>query len=152
MSLYSPGTHNATSHTFVGCKATHSTTQATTSGTDLVLAWDTETYDTDAIHDTVTNNSRFTVPSGMGGKWNLATRIRYAANASGTRDIGYRLNGGSTVYIAQTPGNAIARDIHASTTLTLAAADYIEVIAWQNSGAGINVGSESWTEFKFCGK
>ena len=30
-----------------------------------IIAWDAEVYDTDAIHDNVTNNSRLTVPAGV---------------------------------------------------------------------------------------
>ncbi|HEU4805003.1 MAG TPA: hypothetical protein VFS91_04225 [Nitrobacter sp.] len=33
--------------------------------TRTAIAWDSESYDTDSIHDTVTNNSRLTVPSGV---------------------------------------------------------------------------------------
>jgi hypothetical protein len=33
--------------------------------TRTAIAWDSESYDTDSIHDNVTNNSRLTVPSGV---------------------------------------------------------------------------------------
>lgn len=32
---------------------------------NTAIGWDSESYDTDAIHDTVTNNSRLSVPSGV---------------------------------------------------------------------------------------
>lgn len=35
---------------------------------ETAVAWNQEVYDTDSIHDNVTNNSRLTVPSG----WNYA--------------------------------------------------------------------------------
>lgn len=43
--------------------------------TSTVVAWDQEAYDTDSIHDNVTNNSRLTVPSG-------ASYVRVSANLS----------------------------------------------------------------------
>lgn len=39
------------------------------------VAWDTESYDTDSIHDNVTNNSRLTVPSGV-------TKVRVSGQIS----------------------------------------------------------------------
>lgn len=39
-------------------------TQSFSAGVTATLAWDAEEYDTDSMHDTVTNNSRLTVPSG----------------------------------------------------------------------------------------
>lgn len=33
------------------------------------IAFDSETYDSNTYHDTVTNNSRITIPAGMGGKY-----------------------------------------------------------------------------------
>jgi hypothetical protein len=37
--------------------------------TPAVIAWNTEDIDTNTIHDTVTNNSRLTVPPALNGKW-----------------------------------------------------------------------------------
>jgi hypothetical protein len=38
-----------------------------------VVAWDAETYDTDSAHDTVTNNSRITIPAAWDGKFGIIT-------------------------------------------------------------------------------
>lgn len=43
--------------------------------TATAIAWNAETYDTDNFHDTVTNNSRLTIPSGLG-----ITKVRLAAS------------------------------------------------------------------------
>lgn len=50
---------------FSGCLAYNSTIQACGAGAVINLAWDTEVYDVGGWHDTVTNNSRMTVPSGV---------------------------------------------------------------------------------------
>lgn len=46
----------------------------------FTLGFDTETYDTDAYHDTVTNNSRFTVPSGQGGTYIVTLTVWQSSN------------------------------------------------------------------------
>lgn len=44
-------------------------TAANYTGSLVTIAWDAEQYDTDGIHDNVTNNTRLTVPAGV-------TRVR----------------------------------------------------------------------------
>lgn len=80
--------------------AYHNTTQSFTASVDTALAFNSEIADTDGFHDTVTNNSRLTVPSGV-------TLVRLTANASGV--VG-RLN----LYI--TKGGASARGLPACST------------------------------------
>ena len=46
------------------------------------VAWDTETYDTSAFHDNVTNNSRLTIPSGV-TKARLSAQMRYTNGTNG---------------------------------------------------------------------
>ncbi|MEP9389668.1 hypothetical protein [Mesorhizobium sp. KR9-304] len=54
---------------FAGALVKHSATQSISSSLHPVtLAWDGEEYDTDAFHDTVTNNSRLTIPAAFNGR------------------------------------------------------------------------------------
>lgn len=76
---------------FIGAKVTHSTTQS--SG---VLAFNTESYDTNGFHDTVTNNSRLTVPAGLGGKYLL---VGWAESGTGGV-ISIRKNGSANAVAA----------------------------------------------------
>lgn len=71
----------------------HNTTQAISSGVTLTVAFNSEIADTNSFHDTVTNNSRLTVPSGV-------TLVRVSANmahsaASGTFLTSLLKNGAS---------------------------------------------------------
>jgi hypothetical protein len=80
-------------------KAADQATADYTTGT--AIAWDAEAYDTDSIHDTVTNNSRLTVPTGV-------TQVKLScglAISSLTADMYVQLQlrkGGSTDFIGQT--------------------------------------------------
>src|SRR5688572_4346642 len=40
--------------------------------TYAAVGFDAEDYDTDTFHDTVTNNSRITIPSGKDGKYHIS--------------------------------------------------------------------------------
>jgi hypothetical protein len=54
---------------FMGVMTTKNADQTTADyTTQVVVAWDLDAYDTDAFHDTVTNNSRITIPSSLGIK------------------------------------------------------------------------------------
>jgi hypothetical protein len=67
--------------------------------TPTVVTWDTDLYDTDTIHDTGSNTSRFTVPSALNGKYAVFRCNAYcslvAANTSGSLQI---LKNGSAGY------------------------------------------------------
>lgn len=58
------------------------------------VSWDAEEYDTDTIHDTVTNNSRLTVPAGV-SKVRLSATIAASADTSDTWKILQITKGGS---------------------------------------------------------
>jgi hypothetical protein len=97
----------------------------------VAIAWDSEVYDTDGIHDPVTNNTRLTVPSGV-------TKVRLQANvdmtsvtassdtvvfinkngATFTGTPRQRLNAGVTV-----PSHNIATAV-----VTVSAGDYFELV------------------------
>lgn len=54
---------------FMGARAKKSADQtAANYSAGVIIAWDAESFDTDAFHDTSTNNSRMTIPSGLGIK------------------------------------------------------------------------------------
>jgi hypothetical protein len=117
-----------------GCLVYKSAVQTVAAGNTDVLTWNTETYDTDVIHDTVTNNSRLIVPTGFDGYWEFecgvrmdadaaidrTTVVRLRQNAAGSDASGTLLRhfswGGHTV-----PNSGIAR-----TRVNLVAGDYVE--------------------------
>ena len=98
-----------------------------------VIAWDSETngYDTDAIHDNSTNNSRLTVPSGV-----TRVRLQYAVigeSVAANADFytGIRKNGSvSGLWYTGTlsdTSSASPRNVGISPVLTVTSGDYFEV-------------------------
>ena len=125
--------------TIPACRATHTTNQSLTSGTFTTLALATESFDTDNIHDTVTNNSRLTCKTA--GKYQITGIIQYDPNATGTRVAAIMLNGGAFIGYTQAQAVATAGQgtvVTAATLYDLAVNDYVELQAYQNSGGALN--------------
>ena len=127
--------------THTGALVSHSTTQSVATSTWTAMNADTEEYDTDSLHDTATNNTRLTIPSGMGGKWLLLVYLSFAFHATGSRGGMIRLNGTTTLWSALQPAVAAT---YGSTLVVvgvhdLSAGDYVEACAWQSSGGNLNV-------------
>jgi hypothetical protein len=126
------------------CRLLHSVNQnVPDDGAYHALAFDTESFDTDVFHDPSSNNSRITIPTGLDGYYIITGTIVYAANATGYRDARIMLNSiatGTAIGTGrnQNVGGATAARVQTITTYRLAATDYIELCALQNSGGGLN--------------
>ncbi|MDW8072272.1 MAG: hypothetical protein RMK79_12485 [Anaerolineae bacterium] len=121
-----------------GARVYHNANIALNSATITILPFNSERFDNDNIHDTTTNTSRLTCQTP--GVYLITGCVRFAANATGQRQIHILLNG-STI-IALTRANAAASgetDLTITTIYSLAAGNYVELAAWHNSGAALNV-------------
>lgn len=117
------------------------TPQAVANSANQVILWDTELYDTDAIHDTVTNKSRMTVPAGLGGIWRADYQIAMAAlNTTGTRASWVQVNAGGRRFAAteSPPSATVNTQVTGSKDLVLAAGDFVELFIFQTSGGFLN--------------
>lgn len=128
----------------VGARITHSAAQTLTTGTWTSLAFDTERYDPSGLHSNVTNNSRFTIPTGLGGRYLLSANWEWAANASGQRISRFLVN--NTTVIAYDwrafsgGGSPVATPMGGfSTVYVLAAGDFVEIQLQQTSGGNLDV-------------
>lgn len=102
------------------------------------IAFDAETFDSNSMHDTVTNNSRIVL--NKVGKWRISWQVVYAANATGSRAAYILLNGSTVVSDRDTnnAGGAILSYVNGSDVVVASAiTDYIEVIPYQNSGGSL---------------
>lgn len=108
------------------------------SGSWQALTFNSERYDNDTIHSTSSNTGRLTATTA--GVYSITGHIQFDANATGVRGLELRVNG-STI---------IAQDLRASfatfgvvATISahykLAATDYVELRAYQNSGGSLNM-------------
>jgi len=143
-----------------GAKAYHNANQVIGgAGADVVLAFNQEAYDTATIHDTVTNNSRLTVPAGV-TRIKLRGNIRWQASSSSYRSITMRKNGaGGTIddamiwqpraeMTANVGPNSWDQQIDTG-VITVAATDYFELLVRQGSGGNLNAeSSETWFEME----
>lgn len=128
---------------FHGCKVYNSTTQSVSS-TSAALTFDSEEYDTDAFHSTVSATSKITIPSGLDGYYllqggtfgdNTWSWIGFKKGGNALRGYGGTVSGG-------------AHYATSSAIILLAAADYVEL--WVNTTSAANMGhatlldAQSW--------
>lgn len=110
----------------------------TTSGAEQAITFNSEAWDTEAMHDTSSNTSRLVAPSA--GKYLVGASIRFAANGTGDRYIILKKNGSATRAVSSgLPSGAIFTELSVNTIVDLAATDYMEVYAFQSSTAALNI-------------
>lgn len=125
-----------------GARVYNSTNQSINNATLTAVAFDSEDYDTDNIHDNVTNNSRLTCKTA--GKYMIFANGEYASNATGLRYIQIRLNGTvlKVVFVALAVSGGDTR-IATGCVINMAVNDYVEFIAFQTSGGALNLNRAS---------
>lgn len=121
------------------CSVFHSTTQSVaTGGTGTIMSANSENFDNDAMHSTVSNTSRITAQTA--GRYLLTANADFASNTTGTRQIQFRLNGSTffaTVRINAITGGFLSI-VQTTATVVLAVGDYVETNLFQNSGGSLN--------------
>lgn len=131
-------------------RVTRSTTQTITTSTDTPIDFDTEAEDTAGYHSTVSNTSRFTVPSGKDGVFSVRGGVFWDNNATGQRQCYIAKNGTAIPGTYQvSPGNSgfgIAQSTGA--IVRLAATDYVTFNVWQNSGGSRTIGNSPVAAFE----
>lgn len=126
--------------TTIGCRAYHNVNQSVANNTYTALALNSERWDSDAFHSTASNTSRLTVPTGLGGKYLIFGHAQFESNNAGLRELVVRLNGGTFLAVWDAVPNAsFGHSMSIATVYDLAAADYAELWAYQNSGGALNV-------------
>lgn len=120
------------------CRVFHNASQSVANGGTTTLAFNSERYDTNTMHDNVTNNSRITFTTA--GLYIITANIEFAAGTDYANVVAsIRLNG--TTFIAGENNGAVthaasAANVSVTTTYKFAAADYVELLASQVNGAG----------------
>ena len=137
---------------FKGCLVFLDASQAITVSTYTSIAFDQETYDTDSIHDNVTNNTRLTIPSGV-TRVRLTAQLQWTDIASGSSicQIHLRKNGVIT-YDGYSENRGFTTDLSGfgttllftSPVIIVTSSDYFELFAWHNYISGLSaIGSAS---------
>ena len=122
-----------------GARVYHGVDQSISNITNTILSFDNERYDTDTIHDIVTNNSRLTCKTA--GKYLIMSTVAFDTNATGRRKAWLLLNGvtvitmGTVLVLAATDWCVFSL----GTIYDLAVNDYVEVLVYQDSGVALLV-------------
>lgn len=121
--------------TFVGCSLYNSTTLSFANNTETIITYDSEYFDTHGFHESVTNPSRITIPTGYGGKYLISAANRWVQNSNGSRNMNLYVNNNSVVDMMNLPGNSVTLSYcFRSLIYTLNAGDFIQIRASQNTG------------------
>jgi len=129
---------------FPTCKAIKATNYTLASGSDVALPFDGEEWDTNNMHDTSTNPSRITVPSG--GYYFVSGVARFASSTTGGRQVAITVNGGIT-YIQNKRGGTVGAggtdEVPIAGVVKCNANDYIELHVYQDTGGNLTVYANS---------
>ena len=141
---------------FVGVKAYRDTSAQTVANNTLVaIQLNAEEFDSHGFHDNATNNTRFTIPSGMAGKYLCVGQIAHQLNTAGTtRSAQIHKNGTMRGESDGPPNQTFDTVLQVQCVLDMIVGDYVELKAYQNSGVsgGAEAGSaESWFAMTYLG-
>jgi hypothetical protein len=106
-----------------------------TSGAWQQVTFNSESFDTDGCHSTVSNTSRLTCQTA--GIYLVIGTVQWAASAVGIRVLRLLLNGATAVGYDQPGAIPVVQTV--TGLYSLAAGDYVELSAYQNSGGALNM-------------
>ena len=124
----------------IGARVYNSGNISIANASTVALTFDTERWDTDAIHSTIANTSRLTCKTA--GKYIITGNIRWASHSTGTRLVGIRLGGATNLAQARDQASSAAAGNHGlivTTIYDLAVNNYVELTVYQSSGGNLNV-------------
>ena len=108
------------------------------------ISWGFETFDTQVMHDTSTNNERIKVTFGGEGTYLITASITFGNVASGVRGIRLQKNGAGELRRVVVPAvsaglEAEWQTVQVNDIIYLAENDYIEVAGWQDTGGDMTL-------------
>lgn len=125
-----------------GARVYNSANVSITNDSFTALSFDTERFDTDTIHSTVTNTNRLTATTA--GKYIIVANVEVSAHATGQRFLRIRLNGTTVLCDSGSDANSQSGQTWrrtASAIYEMAATDYVEMLIYQNSGGTLSATS-----------
>lgn len=118
--------------------------------TSTVLTLDTELVDSDGGHSTTTNTSRFVCQTA--GLYFVGGSVCFATNSTGTRTLNIFVNGTGVIGAANQcgPSTTNGTSVVTNTLVQLVVGDYVELAAWQNSGATLATSTSAAIATTMC--
>jgi len=121
-------------------------TQSIGNNSRTSVNFDTESYDTDTMHDTSTNNERLIAKTA--GKYIISGNIGFGANATGVREAWINHSADGDIAAATRAAESSRTNYMAVTTAyDMAEDEYVVLQVWQNSGGSLNVNNGIWHSF-----
>ena len=128
---------------FVGCSLYNSASQSISNNTLTAITYNSENFDTDSFHDTSSNTSRITIPSGKGGKYQINFMTNGDGGYAGIWETFVYKNGSSILGAFSVPSLTSPYNFGACPIFTgvldLAVADYVEIFIRQTSGTSKSI-------------
>ena len=123
----------------IGCRVYNSSNISINNNTATALTFDSERYDTDTMHSTSSNTGRITIKTA--GKYIIGATVEFAVNGTNIRQIYPQVNGSTIIAVQSAPATSGTNQTRMvfNTIYSFAVNDYIELIAYQNSGGSLNV-------------
>lgn len=115
------------------------TAQSISTGAATAVSMTAEDWDTDSMHDLVTNNER--VVANTTGIYAAEARASFDNNATGIRELWIQANGSEMIArVNNDPGVNDFADLHVSDLwLADTVGDYLRIIVFQNSGGALDI-------------
>lgn len=129
--------------TLVGARVYNSASISVASATATALTFNSERFDSGALHDTGSSTDRLTAPSA--GYYFISCHTEYASNATGFRSTSIRVNAGGTIVGAQTlsPASGDGTIVIVTALWYMNAGDYAKCHVYQTSGGALNISANS---------
>ncbi len=144
---------NAAFKSAVTCAAFNNAAQSVPDNAFTVVTFNTNDFDTNSIHSTSVNTGRFTAP--VTGFYLAFSSLQFAGSAAQQYVMQCRVNGTTVINGGGTStlGSAgINESVFYVAAISLTANDYIEFMAFQNSGGNLNIlGAASPTQYNARG-
>lgn len=127
-----------------GCRVYNNANISVANNTWQALTYNTERFDSfdnasSTFHSTSANTDRITIPTGLGGYYLIGGHVEFAANTTNRRGIRIVHSVGTTVLASdEQEATVVAMGLSISTLFALAAAEYVTMEVFQNSGGAIN--------------
>jgi hypothetical protein len=123
-----------------GCCLQNNASGSISNGVATSITFSTALRDTDGFFNVGTHPTRATVPANLAGWYDVESILQFASSSTGVRALFLYINGSQYCQLDNT--NALSAGttvVTGSTTVQLNAGDYVEVWAYQTSGAPLNV-------------
>lgn len=119
------------------CRVYNDAAQSVPDITNTLVSFNTELFDTDAIHDPAAPT---TLTCKTAGIYLITAQVNFDTNATGARTLQIKHNNTTIIAMNSVAG---ATRVNVSTVYRLAVNDFLIVVAYQNSGGALNITASS---------